>query len=43
MTMDIRKKKELIRMEKKMDYGLVGMRMDRRGVNGFTRMEKEMD
>jgi hypothetical protein len=35
MKMDRRKKKELIRMGKKMDYGLDGMIMDKRNKKGL--------
>ncbi len=38
--MDRRKEKELIRVGIKMDYGLGGMKMDRRVLKVLTRMEK---
>ena len=39
MKMDRRKKKELKRMENKMDYKLNGMKMDGRKKKELTRME----
>ena len=40
--MDRRRKKDIIWMKKKMDYGLIGMRMDGKGQKQFTRMGKKM-
>ena len=35
--------KKLTRMEKKMGNGLIGMTMERRNMDGNTRMGKKMD